>query len=60
MYPPFTMSKYATKHDLLKDKAAYYEQLAMTIAVNSDNEKLSDADFRQMVRNSIQEFRVPN
>ena len=52
------MSKYASKVDLLKDKAAHYEQLAKTLALNADNENLSDADFRQVVRNSIPEFRI--
>lgn len=56
MYPPFTMSKYASKEDLYKDKAAYYGALAQTIAANVNNGKLSDADFRQFVRNSIPEF----
>lgn len=60
MYPPFTMSKYATKEQLYRDKASYYEQLANTLAANADNDKLSDADFRQVVRNSIQEFKAAN
>lgn len=60
MYPPFTMSKYATKEQLYKDKASYYEQLAKTLAANADNDKLSDADFRQVVRNSIPEFKAAN
>ena len=60
MYPPFTMSKYATKEQLYKDKASYYEQLAKTLAANADNDKLSDADFRQVVRNSIPEFNAAN
>lgn len=56
MYPPFVMSKYANKEELYKDKADYYEQLAKTLAVNADNDNLSDAEFRQMVRNTIPEF----
>lgn len=60
MFPPFTMSKYATKEQLYRDKANYYEQLAKTLAVNADNDKLSDADFRQVVRNSIPEFKAAN
>lgn len=56
MNPPFVMSKYASQQDLLKDKAAYYEQLARTLAANANNPKLSDAEFRQVVRNSIPEF----
>lgn len=60
MHPPFTMSKYVTKEQLYRDKANYYEQLAKTLSVNADNDKLSDADFRQVVRNSTTEFKVPN
>lgn len=56
MNPPFVMSKYASLQDLLKDKAAYYEQLAKTLAANTNNSKLSDAEFRQVVRNSTSEF----
>jgi len=55
-HPPFVMSKYPCLADLLKDKAAYYEQLARTIAANVGNSKLSDAEFRQFVGNSISEF----
>lgn len=56
MKPPFTMSKYATEATLHKDKAAYYEQLAQLMAINAANDKLSDAEFRQMVRDTIPEF----
>jgi hypothetical protein len=57
MNPPFTMSKYRSIEDLYRDKAVYYERLARLLAANADNESLSDADFRQMVRNSTSEFR---
>lgn len=57
MHPPFTMSKYATTEALYRDKASYYEQLAKTLAANADNENLSDADFRKVVRNSTPEFK---
>lgn len=56
MNPPFAMSKYASREALDKDKAAYYEQLAKTLALNADNPDLTDAQFRQVVRNSIPEF----
>lgn len=58
MKPPFAMSAYASRADLDRAKASYYEQLAKTLAVNADNPALSDADFRQVVRNSIPEFRT--
>jgi hypothetical protein len=57
MNPPFTMSKYLSKEELYRDKAAYYEQLARLFAANADNDALSDANFRQLVRNSTKEFR---
>lgn len=56
MNPPFVMSKYGSLLDLLKDKASYYEQLAKTLAANTNNPRLSDAEFRQFVRNSTSEF----
>ena len=54
--PPFVMSKYASMEDLLKDKASYYENLARFLATNAVNNKLSDAEFRKVVTNSIPEF----
>ena len=56
MKPPFVMSQYASREALDKDKAAHYEQLAKLLAANADNPDLTDADFRQVVRNSIPEF----
>lgn len=56
MKPPFVMAKYANMADLNKDKAAYYAQLAEFMALNAANTKLSDADFRQLVRSRIPEF----
>lgn len=52
----FSMSQYASKEDMLRDKATHYEQLAKTLAANVDNDALSDAQFRQMVRNCVPEF----
>ena len=53
------MSKYSSRESLEKDKRAYYEQLAKTIAVNAKNDRLSDADFRQFVVDSTTEFAAP-
>lgn len=53
---PFVMSKYCCEEDLVRDKAAYYAQLARTLAVNARNPKLTDAEFRQVVISSTSEF----
>jgi purine nucleoside permease len=53
------MSKYASLANLNEAKAAYYEQLARTLALNAGNLELSDSEFRGMVRNSISEFARP-
>ena len=41
---------------LTTDNATHYEQLATFLAANVDNAKLTDAEFRQVVRNSIPEL----
>jgi len=56
MQPPFTMSKFVSTKDLYQAKATYYENIAKLLAANARNGKLSDADFRQLVRDSIPEF----
>lgn len=44
----------------MKNKCPYYEEekipasnFCQTLKANVDNDKLSDADFRQMVRNTL-------
>ena len=46
----FTMSQYATKSHMLEAKAEYFEQLVRELATVADDANLSDAEFRQLVR----------
>ena len=50
------MSKYASLADLNKDKAAYYEALAMTLASAARNPEINDGAFRRFAVAGIPEF----
>lgn len=46
--------------DFTVNDSAYCKSLAICISANVNNEKLSDADFRQFVRSSVPEYEKHN
>lgn len=52
----FPLSKFASMEDRDRAMGFHYTSLAKTIGANVKNEKLSDAEFRQFVINSLSEM----